>query len=85
MSERVDGDVGLRGESTSDEAQFESLFDAGMILHDIGDWERCAPLLSTAAEAAEKLGKIAHAARVQPFGFGAVSLWTPMRGEVLDS
>ena len=50
-------------ESTSDEAQFESLFDAGMILHDIGDWERCAPLLSTAAEAAEKLGKIAHAAR----------------------
>jgi len=50
-------------ESTSDEAQFESLFDAGMILYDIGDWERCAPLLSTAAEAAEKLGKLAHAAR----------------------
>ena len=73
-------------ESTSDEAQFESLFDAGMILHDIGDWERCAPLLSTAAEAAEKLGKIAHAApRGQPFGFNSCFALDVLRGEVLDS
>ena len=50
-------------ESTSDEAQCDTLLDAGIILHDLGDWERCAPLLSTAGEAAEKLGRLREAAR----------------------
>ena len=50
-------------ESTSDTIQGDILLDVGLILHDIGDWEKCAPILSTAAEAMEKLGRIAEAAR----------------------
>lgn len=50
-------------ESTSESKQGESLLEAGLILHDIGDWEKCAPILSTAGEAMEKLDRKMDASR----------------------
>ncbi|OUS46154.1 hypothetical protein BE221DRAFT_74934 [Ostreococcus tauri] len=50
-------------ENTDEGEQCATLLECGTILHDIGDWERCAPLLSTAGEAAERLGRNADATR----------------------
>jgi len=49
-------------ESTSDAKQCDTLLDAGLTLHELGDWDKCAPILSTAADAAEKLGRVVDAA-----------------------
>jgi len=50
-------------ENIDEGEQCSTLLQCGTILHDIGDWDRCAPLLSTAGEAAEKLNRTADAVR----------------------
>jgi len=50
-------------ESTSEEKQCDTLLEAGLTLHELGDWDKCAPILATAADAAEKLGRVRDACK----------------------